>query len=152
MRVATPPDLVLLDVHGATPAPWWPPAPGWWLAFALLLATLAILFAMQRRRRARRRAIEAVFDATLAAAPTPAARVAALSELLRRAARLRDPQADRYVGADWRAHLDAGAKRVLFDDALGALLVEGPFQRDVDAEADATLERRVRQRYLEWMR
>jgi hypothetical protein len=119
---------------------------------ALVLAALAILVAMQRRRRARRRAIEAIFDATLADAPTPAARVAALSELLRRAARLRDPQADRYVGADWRAHLDAGAKHALFDDALGALLVEGPFQRDVDPDAAQALERRVRQRYLEWMR
>jgi membrane protein implicated in regulation of membrane protease activity len=152
MPMATTPDLVLRDVHAAASTPWWPPAPGWWLVFVLSAAALAILLAMAWRKRARRRAFERVFDATLADSPTPVARVAAISELLRRAARLRDPDADRYEGERWRAHLDAGAKQRLFEGESGALLLEGPFRRDVDAKAVAMLERRARQRYLEWMR
>jgi len=107
---------------------------------------------MAYRRRARHRAIARVFDTTLASAPTPAAQVAAMSELLRRAARLRDPEADRYDGDRWRAHLDAGAKQRLFEGDAGALLLEGPFRRDVDAGSVADLRERVRRRYMEWMR
>jgi hypothetical protein len=152
MSAGTPADLVLRDIHAAPATPWWPPAPGWWIAFALLLAAIAIVWAMAWRRRARRRAIARVFDAALASAPTPAAQVAAMSELLRRAARLRDPHADRYEGEQWRAHLDAGSKQPLFDGEAGTLLLEGAFRREVDADAVAALRERARRRYLEWMR
>jgi len=152
MSAGTPADLVLRDIHAVPATPWWPPAPGWWIVCVLLLAAIAILAAMAWRRRARRRAIARVFDAAFAAAPTPAAQVAAMSELLRRAARLRDPQADRYEGEHWRAHLDAGAKQPLFDGEAGTLLLEGAFRRDVDPDAVAALRDRARRRYLEWMR
>ena len=152
MSAGTPADLVLRDIHAAPATPWWPPAPGWWIVFVLVFAAVAIVAAMAWRRRARRRAIERVFDTALAAAPTPAAQVAAMSELLRRAARLRDPDADRYEGERWRAHLDAGAKQPLFDGDAGTLLLEGAFRRDVDPDAVGELRKRVRRRYLEWMR
>ena len=145
------PDLVLRDIHAAPPTPWWPPAPGWWLVFAAVALVLFALAFLAQRRRARRRAIARVFDDALADAPTPAAQVAAMSELLRRAARLRDPEADRYVGDAWRAHLDANARHRLFDDDTGALLIDGAFRRDVDAHAVAALRDRARRRYLEWM-
>ena len=150
--MTTPADLVLRDIHAAPSTPWWPPAPGWWLVFALIVAAIAILGAIAHRRRARRSAIARVFDTALAAAPTPAAQVAAMSELLRRAARLRDPDADRYEGEHWRAHLDAGAKQPLFDGEAGRLILEGAFRRDVDPAAVEALRERARRRYLEWMR
>jgi hypothetical protein len=34
----------LRDIHGIDPVPWWPPAPGWWLVAAGLLALLVILW------------------------------------------------------------------------------------------------------------
>lgn len=146
-----PADLVLRDVHAASAAPWWPPAPGWWLVLAVVVACAAIAFVFLRRRAMRRRAIARVFDDALAHAATPSAQVAAISELLRRAARRRDPDADRYEGDRWRAHLDAGAKQALFAGDAGALLLDGAFRREVDVDAVADLRTRARKRYLEWM-
>lgn len=146
------PDLVLRDIHAAPATPWWPPAPGWWLVFAAIVLMACALAFLARRRRARRRAIARVFDDALADAPTPAAQVAAMSELLRRAARRRDPEADRYIGDAWRTHLDHGMKERLFDDDIGALLLDGAFRREVDPARVAVLRERARRRYLEWMR
>ena len=146
------PDLVLRDIHAAPATPWWPPAPGWWLVFAAVVLALSALAWFAQRRRARHRAIARVFDDALAGAASPAAQVAAMSELLRRAARRHDPEADRYVGDAWRAHLDRNAKHRLFDDNTGALLLDGAYRRDVDPALVDALRDRARRRYLEWMR
>src|SRR3546814_5021776 len=58
------------------------------------------------RARPRAAAIVRLFDERLHAANTPVERVAAMSELLRRAARRRDPAADRLQGDAWLAFLD----------------------------------------------
>lgn len=146
------PDLVLRDVHAAPATSWWPLAPGWWLVLAAFVAVIGVIALLAHRKRARRRAIVGVFDRALARATTPAAEVAAISELLRRAARRKDPQADRYEGDRWRTHLDAGAREPLFDGQAGAVLLEGAFRRDVDPADVADLRERARRRYLEWMR
>ena len=74
-----------------------------------------------------------------------------MSELLRRASRRRDPEADRYQGEAWLRFLDADGKRPLFSTDIGRLLLEGGFQRDVAPEAVAALRPLARQRYLSWM-
>lgn len=143
--------LVLRDIHQPPPPPWWPPAPGWWLIAAMLLIVLTVGWWLAARRRNRQRAIAALFDAALAAAPSPATQVAAMSELLRRAARRRDPAADRYEGDAWLRFLDADGKRPQFSTEVGRLLLEGGFRREVDATAVAALRPLARQRYLSWM-
>ena len=148
----TPPDLVLRDVHAAEAAPWWPLAPGWWIVLACIAVLAIVGLALVQRRRARHRAIVRLFDDTIARAETPAAQVAAMSELLRRAARRKAPDAVAFQGDRWRAYLDAGARTALFDGDAGTLLLDGAFRRDVDPAAVADLHRRARRRYLEWMR
>ena len=143
--------LILRDIHLSTAPPWWPPAPGWWLVAAVVLAALAALVGWRLLRARRRRRLLALFDAEVDAAPGPADAVAAMSALLRRAARRRDPGADRLEGRDWLAFLDAGREAPRFDGARGALLLEGPFQRNVDPAAVADLRHAVRERFLEWM-
>jgi len=149
------PALVLRDIH-QPPAPgWWPPAHGWWAVGALLLLVLALLAALAWHRRRRRQAVARLFDQSVAAAETPAAQVAAMSELLRRAARRRDPTADRLEGEAWlgflNAGVDAGSRRPRFEGEVGRLLLEGAYRRETDAAAVAALQPLARARYLEWM-
>lgn len=143
--------LVLRDVHEGVAPPWWPPAPGWWLLLAGLLLVVAIWAWRRWRARARRAAVLRLFDDTVARAATPAEQVAAMSELLRRAARRIDPAADRLEGEAWTAMLDAGLAQPVFTAGAGALLREGAFRADVTpAQVDA-LRSLARERYLAWM-
>lgn len=125
--------LVLRDVHVPPAPPWWPPAPGWWALLGVLLAAFlawGLRAALARRRRQR---AAKWFDAQVATAGTSAERLAVASELLRRAARTRRPEADRLDGEAWLALLDRGDGAFL--RGPGRLLLDGPFRADVDATA-----------------
>jgi hypothetical protein len=143
--------LVLRDIHEPPPPSWWPPAIGWWLVAAVALLALGAWAWRAWRRRRRRHALERLFDAGIAAAATPAARIAVASTLLRRAARMRDPRAASLQGEAWLAFLDRGAKRPLFADGDGRLLLDGGFRRDVEAGRADALVARARLRFLDWM-
>ena len=147
----TDPALVLRDIHVPPAPPWWPPAPGWWILATIALLVLVAISGLAWRRRRRRRAMQRTFDAAMAAAPGPAARIAAMSELLRRAAIHRNPRAATAQGDAWLAMLDAGGNAPLFEGEHGRLLLEGGFRADVDEEAVARLLPRARRRFLEWM-
>lgn len=162
------PTLVLRDIHQPIAPPWWPPAPGWWLLAAIVLLAIAAWAWFAARRRRRARAIAAIFDRALAAADTPSAQVAVMSELLRRAGRRRDPAADRLHGDAWLAFLDgpadgAGKRRgsrtaargragsIRFSQGPGRLLLDGGFRREVDPDHVAALRAIARARFLGWM-
>ena len=143
--------LVLRDIHQPPAPPWWPPAPGWWGVLAVLVLVAAVMGWRLARRRQRRRAIITLFEDALAREASPAGQVAAMSELLRRAARRRDATADRLQGEDWLRFLDGDAHGRAFSDGAGRLLLEGPFRRDVHAEDVAALVPLARARFLAWM-
>jgi hypothetical protein len=145
------PALRLRDVHDGIAPGWWPPAPGWWLLAAAVLATAAWLAWRSARRRRRAAAILGLFDEAVARAGTPAQQVAAMSELLRRAARRQDPNADVLYGDAWLHFLDAGLPQPVFTAGAGALLREGGFRPDVAAHEAEALRLVARQRYLAWM-
>jgi len=146
--------LPLQDVH-LPPAPdWWPPAPGWWLVLVALTAIAIGVWVWRRRARRRRAVIETLFDETLAAvdgADGASARIATMSELLRRAARRSDPQADRLSGDAWLRFLDAGQRIPVFSAGAGRTLLEGGFRRDVGAQEFEALRGIVRARFVELM-
>ena len=141
--------LVLRDIH-VPPAPgWWPPAPGWWLLGLGVLA-LALAWGWWRvRARRRRRRLEALFDEAVAAASSPAGRVAAMSELLRRAARSRDATTATLIGDDWIRFLQAEGGADLTATSLD-LLRDGGYRREVDAGEVDRLRDAARALFLSW--
>lgn len=149
--MSSDPTLVLRDIHAATAPSWWPPAPGWWLVGVALLAVLAGLIWRLRQRRRRHARIAAMFDQAIAAAPSRPQAVAAMSELLRRAARLHDPQADRLQGDAWLAMLDRGLEPAIFNTPQGRLLLDAPFRPDVHADEVHALRQIARMRFIGWM-
>lgn len=104
-----PPGPPLRDIHVPPPPDWWPPAIGWWLLAALLLVLLTVLawrFRHRRRYHRRWRAARAELQALTARQATGAdvaPYAAGVSQLLRRAARLREPAAGTASGPDWQA-------------------------------------------------
>ena len=144
--------LVLRDVHQPPAPSWWPPAPGWWLVAAALGLAAVLIGAWQLRRRRRRARLVAWIDGELTRAATPALQVAAMSALLRRAARRVDPSADRLEGEAWLAFLDQGDARRPFSRGPGRVLEAGGYRCDTDADEVAAARPLVRERVLAWMR
>ena len=142
-------ELVLRDVH-VPPAPsLWPPAPGWWLVAGAVALAFAITWWIRRRRQRRILAWQKLFDdACSNAAPT--AQVAAISELLRRAARRVDAKADHLQSEEWLRLLD-GKKQKAFSEGAGRLLLEGGYRREIPAEEFAAAKVLARARFLELM-
>jgi hypothetical protein len=138
------PTLELRDIHLPPEPSWWPPAVGWWLLAVLLIAAATwVARALWRRARARRvrAALRAEFE-NAAALVDPAARAVAVSELLRRAARRRDPASAALHGEAWLDFLDAmllAARRDAtsrpFRDGPGRALLDAPYRAAVDARA-----------------
>ncbi|HEY0334596.1 MAG TPA: DUF4381 family protein [Stenotrophomonas sp.] len=146
----SPTDLPLRDVHLPASPSWWPPAPGWWWVGAALLLLLAGLAWMAYRRHARQRRWRAQFDREVAAAGSVAGQVAAMSGLLRRAARRIDPHADTLRDEAWLRLLD-GRKGQVFSAGPGRLLLEGGFRRDPAAGELAALVPLARARFMQLM-
>lgn len=144
-----PSQLVLRDVHMPAAPGLWPPAPGWWLLAAGVLALVAGVLVWRWLRRRRTQRWLAWFDQQ-SAHEDPTGEVAALSALLRRAARRVDASADRLQGEDWLRFLD-GARGHAFSAGAGGLLLHGAFQRQVDAQAVRELRVAARARFLELM-
>lgn len=158
--MAAPSSLVLRDIHATTAPSWWPPAPGWWIVAGVIVSAVVLLAWWRRRVRGRRALVAALFDREVDAASTPSQQVAAMSELLRRAARTRDAHTDTLHGEDWLRHLDAAVAkpkrsrmpaRKDFSQGPGRLLLDGGFRRDVDPADVAALRALARQRFLHWM-
>lgn len=142
--------LPLRDVHAGIAPSWWPPAPGWWV-LATVVLLCGVLVAWWLRRRRRQLALLKLFDEAIDRAGSPPQQVAAMSELLRRAARSRDPAADRLEGDAWLHFLDEGLPDLPFSTGAGALLRDGGFRAEVAVDDVAALRTLARKRYLSWM-
>lgn len=138
---------LLRDIHLPAAPSWWPPAPGWWV-LALLAAGLLVWIAWRLRRRARavrrRRLLLAAWKELRGRHPLEtdaAGLVAALSVLLRRAARQYAPHALALQGEAWLDFLDGDDPRRPFRDGPGRLLLDGPYRARLDPhEAEALAE------------
>ncbi|KAF1691975.1 DUF4381 family protein [Pseudoxanthomonas koreensis] len=144
-----PASLPLRDVHLPPSPPWWPPAPGWWwLAAALLLLACGWAGWHLWRAACRRRWLR-WFDADTSHGTLPE-QLAAMSVLLRRAARHRRPGSELLQGDEWLRFLD-GARGQAFSAGAGSLLLDGGFRLQLDPSAFAAARAVARARFLELM-
>lgn len=145
----------LRDIHGAPEAPWWPPAPGWWLLAALLLVALVLLaryglrrYRAQQRRQRLLQYIERI-ESGIDPDQSPGQYLADLNRVFKLVA-LRafpDTHATRLTGEEWVAFLQGKLDGA--GEACLAALAEGPYRpaADFDAAALTGLARRWVQRY-----
>lgn len=142
-------ELVLRDVHVPAAPSLWPAAPGWWLVAGAVLTLVAVIWWLRWRHARKLATRQRLFDDACRNLPA-SAQVAAMSELLRRAARQVDKQADKLQGDAWLQFLD-GKKGSDFSGGAGRLLLEGGYRRDVDASELANVKALARTRFLELM-
>jgi hypothetical protein len=128
--------LGLRDIHAAPPPDFWPPAPGWWVLAALLLALLiAIGWRLTRvlRRRRRRARILAELDTLSTRSPDQLA--SRVSTLLRRVALMCFARREvaPLTGNAWLAFLDRTGGNGAFIQGAGKVLATAPYSSAHDA-------------------
>lgn len=133
---------VLRDIH-LPPAPWWPPAPGWWwLAAALTVLGVGLVWwARWRIRRRPVRTAEREIDRLAAAFDRDhdrAALAAGASRLLRRVALRIEPGTASACGAAWQEFVQRQARTADVAQALGAL-ADQPFRAHPEVDPPVLL-------------
>jgi hypothetical protein len=143
---------VLRDIHLPPEPSWWPPAPGWWIV-AGIVVVFAIWASMriakqrrlQRARNVLHRELESLRDAHPATSDA-AAQVAAMSMLLRRAAKRYEPSASSLRDEAWLVYLDADDPAQPFSRGPGRVLLDGPYRPQLAADEADALAQAVRAR------
>lgn len=134
----------LHDIIVPPPAPWWPPAPGWYWVIGCLLAIAAYAivrgFVSWQHNRYRREALAEWrrIKSQLADAKTRSTAVTELAILLKRAAITAFPrmQVASLTGRPWLAFLDRTAAMREFDSDTGALLERATYGSISPADID----------------
>jgi len=139
------PDLLsqLRDIHAAPLAPWWPPAPGWWVL--ALLAAAALLWLLRKALRAyrarRRRQHLARFLDSLVQQVDPAVQPQAFLSAVNRVFKIVALRAfpgercARMQGRDWVDFLTARLAGGATAEAL-VVLADAPYRPAPEFDAD----------------
>jgi hypothetical protein len=142
-------ELPLRDIHLPEPLSWWPPAVGWWILTAVVLAALVVLWLHHRRGRVRRATLKTLngIVTRLREGEEPVTCLQELSMVLRRfaitagarsASDLRDVAG--LTGERWLRYLDSRWERTEFTTALGRRLVAAPYRRPRSVSTEEALE------------
>ena len=149
MNPTAPAALQLRDIHMPGAAPFWPPAPGWWIVAALLVALLAwgLVVPWQRERlhRTRRGLIDALAKLQADfARERSSEHLSRIALLMRRLALSKFPRerVAALTGRAWLRFLDESGGRGRFSNGPGRVLASAPYQRAVppDMDVDAFVE------------
>ncbi|MEE9397253.1 MAG: DUF4381 domain-containing protein [Methylococcales bacterium] len=139
-----PTKLPLRDIHLPDPIGWWPPAPGWWIAFGLLIfSVLSVLLVLKRLRRYKVRKTAAKQLALLRQTQIPVKeKISSLSALLRRVAITAYPRESvaSLTGSAWLQFLDASLDSYDFSKGKGVLLIDAPYRPDLPESLPNDLE------------
>jgi len=131
------PDLLALlrDIHSAPPVSWWPPAPGWWVVAALVLAALVWfgrgLLAAFRAYLRRKQMLAWVdhLNATVDPQQDPHSYLSTLNRVFKIVALRAFPgqKCALMTGHEWTEFLHQNLKTRQSDEAL-SVLASGPYQ------------------------
>ncbi|MDH3505010.1 MAG: DUF4381 domain-containing protein [Nitrospirota bacterium] len=135
MPTSSSPLQELRDVHLPDPISLWPPAPGWWIIFGVVVAGAIVslwILTYRRQTRARRLAmtelgaIKQHYDTHR----DDQWLVQRLSAIVRRYAMATFPRTEvaGLVGISWLRFLDRTGRTNQFTDGVGNLLSSGPYQ------------------------
>ena len=126
--------LDLRDIHAAAPPAFWPPAPGWWVVAALLIAILVLTtvwcFRRYRLYRLKIQIMDEIETISNCSTENTEVFTARLSMLLRRIA-LRQYPRERVAsltGSDWLRFLDETGGDGDFEHGIGQILEVGPYR------------------------
>ncbi len=143
MNPTGPASLQLRDIHMPGAAPFWPPAPGWWIVAALLTALAAwgllVVWRRQRLHRARRGLIDALVKLQADfARERSSEHLSRIALLMRRLALSTFPRerVAALTGRAWLRFLDESGGRGRFSNGPGMHPGSAPYQRAVPADMD----------------
>ena len=127
--------LQLQDIHLPGDASFWPPAPGWWLLLALLIA-VALWAVIKLRNKARLRKQQELILSQLDALEADLKKhpsnetIAEINTLLRQLAVNYYPRDEiaSLTGAQWLQFLDNAGGTRAFSKGAGRILVDAPYQ------------------------
>jgi hypothetical protein len=140
--------LPLRDIHLPLPVGWWPPALGWWLLAALVLASAALYGMHYYRARHKRAALRAMtrVRSALEQGAEPVACLQFLSTILRRfamtsvARTAAEPHVAGLIGERWLRYLDGRWTRTDFSAGVGKRLLAAPYARPNSIDRATALE------------
>jgi len=140
--------LPLRDIHLPLPVGWWPPALGWWLFAALVLAAAALYAVHYYRGRHKRAALRAMarVRSALEQGAEPVACLQFLSTILRRfamtsvARTAERPDVAGLIGERWLHYLDGRWTRTDFSAGVGKRLLAAPYARPNSIDRSTALE------------
>lgn len=148
-------DLPLRDIHLPADVGWWPPAIGWWILAALVVAAAgfaAYRYLATYRERAAANAIRRVV-ARLDAGEAPDACMQQISAVLRRfVMSVNGPNASvaGLTGRAWLEYLDSRWERAAFSAGPGRELVVAPYAPPGRVSVESV--REIATLSLEWIR
>lgn len=136
-------ELQLADIHLAAKPSAWPPAPGWWILFFLLLGLISfsiIKFVQFRRAKKHQKqilkALEQLEKKLQKDQSTEA--ISDINILLRRLALAHYPRKTiaSLTGQDWLKFLDQSGNTKDFSQGAGKLLADAPYLASIPKSAD----------------
>lgn len=133
----------LHDLHQPTPVSWWPPAPGWFILFVLVIGGCFILgrlaYKTWRRAKRKRYALQQLARLQQSYMQTQdCADIAKVAVLLKQVVMTRysRKQVASMTGPTWLKFLDTISKTDQYTQGVGICLTELPYQKTAEPVND----------------